>query len=75
MVGLIVGSVASRQDKSWRRPGEYCAGRGDVTPEEHLYLLQMTNVCVNKKRAPLIIFIIRAGRVEASKALLQAQSS
>jgi len=50
-----VGSVASRQDKSWRRPGEYCAGRGDVTP--------------------LIIFIIRAGRVEASKALLQAQSS
>ena len=47
MVGLIVGSVASKQDKSWRRPGEYCAGRGDVTPEEHLYLLQTTYVCVN----------------------------
>ena len=41
MVGLIEGSVASKQDKSWRRPGEYCAGSGDVTPEEHLYLLQM----------------------------------
>ena len=47
MVGLIEGSVASRQDKSWRRPGEYCAGRGDVTPDERLYLLQTICVCVN----------------------------
>ena len=33
MVGLKEGSVASKQDKSWRKPGENWAGKGEVTPE------------------------------------------
>ena len=36
MVGLSEGSVASKQDKSWRKPGENWAGKGEVTPENNV---------------------------------------
>ena len=71
MVGLSEGSVASKQDSSWRKPGENWAGKGEVTPKNNS-LLKKDDI---NERAPRIIFIIRAGRVGASKALLQAHSS